>query len=60
MKALLQEAKSDGRLTLRSTGKGEQNVKAELSKKRRLPEAIQALTKWGLPEHEAVRQVGEL
>ena len=60
MKSLLREAKSDGRLTLRSTGKGERKVKTELSKKRRLPEAIEALSEWGLPEHEAVRQVGEL
>ena len=35
-------------------------MKTELSKKRSLPEAIEALTEWALPEHEAVRQVDEL
>jgi len=60
VKSLLREAKSNGRLTLRGTGKEEQKVKTEPSKKRRLPEAIETLTEWGLPEHEAVRQVDEL
>lgn len=35
-------------------------MKTELSKKQSLPGAIEALTKWDLPEHEAVRQLGEL
>ena len=57
---MLREAKGDNRLTLHSTGKGEQKVSTELSRKPRLPEAIEALTEWGLLEYEAVRQVGEL
>ena len=35
-------------------------MKTELSKKQSLPGAIDALTKWDLLEHEAVRQLGEL
>jgi len=50
----------EGRLTLRGSGESLAKTESELAKKRHLPEAIEALIKQGLPEHEALKQVEDL
>jgi len=60
VKSWLHKGKKNARLTLRGSGRGIQSTKSELSKKRHLPEAVEALIKQGRPESEALRQIDKL
>ena len=62
VKSLLRESKRSGKLTWRGSGRGKVGAseRTELSRKKHLPQAIEALIRQGVPELEAVRQIDEL